>query len=220
MGIGQQGNESGKLVLITAGAGGVGSIASQLAKHWGLTVISSASRPETGEWAKKYGADRIVNHAVGFEAEFKNQGLPPVEYCFNTFSDHLLPALVPVVKPVVGHIVGQSAHTVTAMLPRWHVSSHLLLAVTLPHSTGINGEFTSREVPALCDMWTRRIQCNNELMFAKVINEQLRRTQHTRTAYRKLMHGTRSQTLGGPDPPCIAAGDVRHSGGDSRSDTG
>ena len=33
---------------------------------------------------------------------------------------------------------------------------------------GINGEFTAKEVPALCDMWTRRIQAHNELMFAKV----------------------------------------------------
>jgi len=111
MGIGQQGSESGKSILITAGAGGVGSIASQLAKHWNLKVISTASRPETTEWTKKYGADAVINHARGIEAEFKSQGLPPVEYCFNAFSDHLVPALVPVTKPVVGHITGQCTDT-------------------------------------------------------------------------------------------------------------
>ena len=107
MGIGQQGSESGKSILITAGAGGVGSIASQLAKHWSLRCITTASRPETTQWTTKHGADVVINHARGIEAEFKSHELQPVEYCFNTFSDHLLPALVPVVKPVVGHTTGQ-----------------------------------------------------------------------------------------------------------------
>lgn len=136
MGIGQQ--DAGKSILITAGAGGVGSIASQLAKHWRLHCITTASRPETVEWTKKHGADIVVNHARGIDTEFKSQGLPPVEYTFNAFGDSLLPQLVPVTRPVVGHIVG------------------------------INGEFTARELPALCTMWMKRIQCNNELMFAKV----------------------------------------------------
>ena len=82
MGIGQQGAESGKSILITAGAGGVGSIASQLAKHWHLRCITTASRAETSEWSKQHGADVIINHALGIEAEFKKNGLPPVEYCF------------------------------------------------------------------------------------------------------------------------------------------
>lgn len=53
---------SGKSVLIINGAGGVGSIAIQLAKWAGLTVITTASRLETSDWVKKMGADIVINH--------------------------------------------------------------------------------------------------------------------------------------------------------------
>lgn len=55
--------DKGKTILIIGGAGGVGSIAIQLAKKIaGLTVIATASRPETIEWCKKQGADFVVDH--------------------------------------------------------------------------------------------------------------------------------------------------------------
>jgi NADPH2:quinone reductase len=66
-----------KSILIIGGAGGVGSIAIQLAKKIaGLTVIATASRPETIEWCKKQGADFVVDHkdliASVHEAGFQN----------------------------------------------------------------------------------------------------------------------------------------------------
>lgn len=55
--------DKGKTVLILAGAGGVGSIAIQLAKKLGnLTVIATASRPDSEKWCKDLGADYVVNH--------------------------------------------------------------------------------------------------------------------------------------------------------------
>jgi NADPH:quinone reductase len=55
--------DKGKTILIIGGAGGVGSIAIQLAKKIaGLTVIATASRPETIDWCKELGADFVVNH--------------------------------------------------------------------------------------------------------------------------------------------------------------
>ena len=52
----------GNSILIIGGAGGVGSIAIQLA-HWaGLKVFASASRAETVDWCKNLGADTILNH--------------------------------------------------------------------------------------------------------------------------------------------------------------
>lgn len=54
--------EKGKSVLIYNGAGGVGSVAMQLAKIMGLMVVATASRPETTEWCKKLGADHVINH--------------------------------------------------------------------------------------------------------------------------------------------------------------
>ena len=68
--------DKGKSLLILAGAGGVGSIAIQLAKKLtDLTVIATASREETQDWCKQMGADYVVNHyelkdqlaAAGFE---------------------------------------------------------------------------------------------------------------------------------------------------------
>jgi NADPH2:quinone reductase len=56
--------DKGKSILIIGGAGGVGSIAIQLAKKVaGLNVIATASRPETKHWCKNLGADYVVNHA-------------------------------------------------------------------------------------------------------------------------------------------------------------
>lgn len=52
-----------KSVLIIGGAGGVGSIAIQLAKKIaGLYVIATASRPESQQWCRTMGADLTVNH--------------------------------------------------------------------------------------------------------------------------------------------------------------
>lgn len=50
-------------LLIIGGAGGVGSITTQLArKLTGLKVIATASRPETVAWCKTHGAHSVVNH--------------------------------------------------------------------------------------------------------------------------------------------------------------
>ncbi len=55
--------DKGKTVLVLGGAGGVGSIAIQLAKKIaGLHVIATASRPETQKWCRQMGADVVVNH--------------------------------------------------------------------------------------------------------------------------------------------------------------
>ncbi|MGE9310611.1 zinc-binding alcohol dehydrogenase family protein [Niabella sp. CJ426] len=55
--------DKGKSILIIGGAGGVGSIAIQIAKKVaGLTVLATASRAESVEWCKRLGADYVVNH--------------------------------------------------------------------------------------------------------------------------------------------------------------
>jgi zinc-binding alcohol dehydrogenase family protein len=58
-----EGTGDGENLLIIGGAGGVGSILIQLAKQLtGLTVVATASRPETVEWVKQMGADHVINH--------------------------------------------------------------------------------------------------------------------------------------------------------------
>src|SRR5437588_3676564 len=59
-----RGGGEGKSLLIVGGAGGVGSIATQLArKLTKLTVISTASRLETQAWCKELGAHHVIDHS-------------------------------------------------------------------------------------------------------------------------------------------------------------
>ena len=63
IGISKSGEHAGRSILVIGGAGGVGSIAIQLAKQLArLTVIATASRPETTRWVRELGADRVVDH--------------------------------------------------------------------------------------------------------------------------------------------------------------
>lgn len=68
---------AGKSLLVIGGAGGVGSIAIQLARRAGFVVIATASRPQTVDWCKRLGAHHVIDHrqpltpqlnALGFEA--------------------------------------------------------------------------------------------------------------------------------------------------------
>lgn len=72
--------DKGKTVLILAGAGGVGSIAIQIAKKMAnLTVIATASRPDSIQWCKDLGADYVVNHH-NLKAELEEIGHSEVNY--------------------------------------------------------------------------------------------------------------------------------------------
>ena len=73
-------SDKGKTVLILAGAGGVGSIAIQLAKKLtNLTVIATASREDSIQWCKDLGADFVVNHHH-LKEELQKIGHPEVNY--------------------------------------------------------------------------------------------------------------------------------------------
>ncbi|MFC5067874.1 zinc-binding alcohol dehydrogenase family protein [Flaviflagellibacter deserti] len=98
----------GDTILIMAGAGGVGSIATQLArKLTRLTVVASASRPETIEFAKAQGAHFIVDHTKPLAEQFKEQNIPAPRYIFSTSSTARdLPRFVEIAKPqgIIGAI--------------------------------------------------------------------------------------------------------------------
>ncbi|WP_125579928.1 zinc-binding alcohol dehydrogenase family protein [Levilactobacillus cerevisiae] len=71
---------AGKTILIINGAGGVGSMATQLAHLAGLTVIATASRPETIAWTREHGADAVVNHREDLVPQVHALGYPTVDY--------------------------------------------------------------------------------------------------------------------------------------------
>ena len=53
--------QRGQRVLIHAGSGGVGTVAIQLAKHWGAFVATTTSTPNV-EWVQKLGADLVIDY--------------------------------------------------------------------------------------------------------------------------------------------------------------
>jgi NADPH2:quinone reductase len=75
-------------LLIVGGAGGVGSIAIQLAAELtDLTVIATASRPETVEWCTTLGAHHVINHGRGLAAQIASLDLTPPDYIFCTTNE-------------------------------------------------------------------------------------------------------------------------------------
>ncbi|MEU4097215.1 zinc-binding alcohol dehydrogenase family protein [Streptomyces sp. NPDC026673] len=75
---------SGSL-LITAAAGGVGAIAAQMARALtGLTVIGTASRPETVEFAHRMGVRHIVDHRKPLAPQLAEVAPDGITHVFST----------------------------------------------------------------------------------------------------------------------------------------
>ena len=59
-------------LLVVGGAGGVGSVAIQLARQLTqLEIIASASRPDTQDWCRRMGAHHVVDHRRPLGAQVK-----------------------------------------------------------------------------------------------------------------------------------------------------
>lgn len=91
----------GKKLLIIGGAGGVGSIAIQLARRLtGITVIASASRPETIAWVRDLGAHHVIDHSKSLAQELAGLGIDAVDYVFSTnASDRHWEGITAVIAP-------------------------------------------------------------------------------------------------------------------------
>lgn len=98
-------SDKGKTVLMLAGAGGVGSIAIQIAKKVAnLTVIATASRPESENWCKELGADFVVNHH-DLQGELEKIGHSQVDYILDFVDiNGYWETIAEIIKPQ-GHIV-------------------------------------------------------------------------------------------------------------------
>ena len=80
----QANGNAGKSLMIIGGAGGVGSVAIQLARWSGLNVFATASRPETVDWCMRLGANRILNHQNSLHVELIKAGAGSVDAIFCT----------------------------------------------------------------------------------------------------------------------------------------
>ncbi|MGM4980368.1 MULTISPECIES: zinc-binding alcohol dehydrogenase family protein [Rhizobium] len=79
-------------ILIIGGAGGVGSIAIQIARALtDLTVIATASRPETQAWVKELGAHHVIDHSKPLAPQIEALGIGAPAFIFSTTNtaDHI-----------------------------------------------------------------------------------------------------------------------------------
>lgn len=68
-----------RTLLIIGGAGGVGSILIQLARRLtGLTVVATASRPESTKWSLDLGAHHVIDHTKPMKEQIAALKVPPV----------------------------------------------------------------------------------------------------------------------------------------------
>ncbi|WP_242140742.1 zinc-binding alcohol dehydrogenase family protein [Sphingomonas sp. TREG-RG-20F-R18-01] len=88
-------------VLIIGGAGGVGSMAIQLARQLtDLTVIATASRSETREWVSGLGAHHVVDHSLPLAPQIEAFGLGAPAFVFSTtHTDQHLADIAELISP-------------------------------------------------------------------------------------------------------------------------
>src|SRR5947209_10083926 len=90
-----------RTLLIVGGAGGVGSIMIQLARRLtGLTVIATASRPESQKWCLDLGAHAVIDHARPMKEQIEKLKFPPVALVASlTFSEQHYKAIADLMAP-------------------------------------------------------------------------------------------------------------------------
>lgn len=75
----------GDLLLIIGGAGGVGSIAIQIARALtDVTIVATASRPETQDWVRSLGAHHVIDHSRALAPQLIELGLEAPGFVFST----------------------------------------------------------------------------------------------------------------------------------------
>ncbi len=94
-------DNSDRTILIIGGAGGVGSIAIQLAARVaGLRVITTASKPESIDWCLRQGAELVVNHYKDLPGQLRSLGFTELDYilCCNDTDMHF-EAMCDLIRP-------------------------------------------------------------------------------------------------------------------------
>ena len=98
---GAQAHQRKGVLLVVGGAGGVGSILTQIAsKLTALTVVATASRPETVQWCYSMGAHFVIDHHRPLKQQMQELNFPQAEYIASlTATDQHFPELAEIVAP-------------------------------------------------------------------------------------------------------------------------
>lgn len=91
----------GGALLVAGAAGGVGSVLIQLARALtGLTVIATASRPESAAWVSAMGAHHVIDHRQPLAPQLAALGIAEVDHVVSlTQTPRNLPQLIEVLRP-------------------------------------------------------------------------------------------------------------------------
>jgi zinc-binding alcohol dehydrogenase family protein len=124
---------AGGTLLVINGAGGVGSILLQLARRLtGLTIIATASRPESQAWAREMGAHIVIDHRRPLNEALVDAGFPTVDIVASLIAtDQHWPAIAEAISPE-GQIavIDDPEHLDIVPLKRKSVSVHWELMFT------------------------------------------------------------------------------------------
>ncbi len=100
LGVGE-GQGAGRMILILGGAGGVGSIAIQVARRvCGLVAVATASRPESASFCRQMGADEVIDHGKDLAPQLASIGRPAVEFIQSNAPANDFVALAAVLAPL------------------------------------------------------------------------------------------------------------------------
>ena len=151
LGLDPEGADAGCSLLIIGGAGGVGSIAIQLARRAGLVVIATASRPESRAWCERMGARHVVDHSQPLAPQLAALGLAEVDAIANfSDTDAYWPAMAELIRPqgAIVAIVGNRAPLDLNLLKAKSASFHWEFMFTRPQfrtpDRGRQGEILER----------------------------------------------------------------------------
>lgn len=98
-------------LLVVGGAGGVGSMAVQLAKALlpGVRVIATASRPESQSWVRELGADEVIDHRGDLAVQVGRVAPSGIDWIFTTNVAGQLPVYEQILRPF-GQVVAIDDH--------------------------------------------------------------------------------------------------------------
>ncbi|TKI03399.1 zinc-binding alcohol dehydrogenase family protein [Martelella alba] len=100
LGVPENGGDGATLLIIGAG-GGVGSILTQLARQLTrMTVVGTASRPQTHQWVASLGAHHVIDHSRNLLEQLKALGINDVTHVASlTHTDSYYPQLIDALAP-------------------------------------------------------------------------------------------------------------------------
>lgn len=166
-------------IVVIGGAGGVGSIAIQLLRALtDVTIIATASRPETQDWVKALGAHHVVDHSKPLAAQIEALGLGAPGWVFGTTqSDAHLGEIAKFIAPTGRFgLIDDPAELDIRPLKRKCISVHWEWMFARPvwklQDIGAQGLLLN-EVAALVD--AGRIRTTATESFGRITAENLRR---------------------------------------------